>query len=104
MWNLLGSILVLVGDLLAAITLLVSVGALLATLRGWQSVWVRQFWSNGLAGLLIGALALLGKLLGDEPQALNGAAGWSNPTIAVMLAVAGMMLLAAWLWKRRPAR
>lgn len=100
MWNLLGSILLLVGDVLAVITLLVSGGALLATLRGWQSVWVRQLWSNAIAGLALGALALLGKLLSDAPQAPNGAAGWSNGTIAVLLALAGLMLLVAWARKR----
>jgi hypothetical protein len=103
MWNLLGSILLLVGDLLALITLAVSAGLLWATLRGWKSPLVRQLWSNGLFGLLIGGLALLGKLLSDEPRAANGTAGWSNSTIAVMLALAGLMLLASGLWRRRAA-
>ena len=103
MWNILGSILLLFGDVLAVITLLVSGGALVAALRRSHSQWVQQLWSNALFGLVIGALALLGKLLSDEPQAPNGAAGWSNGTIAVLLALAGLMQLAAWLWNRRAA-
>lgn len=101
MWNLLGSILLLVGDLLAVITLLVSAGALVAALRRSHSQWVRQLWSNALFGLVIGGLALLGKLLSDEPQALNGAAGWSNGTITALLALAALMQLVAWLMNRR---
>ena len=103
MWNFLGSILLLVGDLLAVITLLVSAGALWAAQRRSQSPWVRQLWSNALLGLAIGALALLGKLLSDEAQAPNGAAGWSNTTIAALLALAALMQLAAWWLKRRAA-
>ncbi len=103
MWNLLGSILLLVGDVLAVITLLVSAGALVAALRRSHSQWVRQLWSNALFGLALGGLALLGKLLSDEPQAPNGAAGWSNGAIAALLALAALMQLAAWWWKGRDA-
>mgnify|MGYP001088437365 CR=1 FL=1 len=102
LWNLLGEMMVLVGDLLALVAAGAGVLAMAGEQRGWNKYTLRQIWSNGIAATVLSVVGLAAKLTTDEMAAAgNGYLfGLSNWVIGGLLLVALAALAGAYLSRR----
>ena len=101
-WNTLGEMMVLVGDLLALVAAGAGLLALLGEQRGWGAHVLRQIWSNSLFALLLGLVGLVAKsTTGGLADQVNGYVFGFSDTLVGALLLAALLLLAFAYWLRR---
>lgn len=101
-WNTLGQMMVLVGDLLALVAAGAGLLALLGEQRHWSRPMMRQIWSNGIFGLLLGGIGLLAKLTaaGMKAEANGYIFALGNGVVAGLLVLGLLSMAGAYLLRR----